>query len=184
MKTRANKEQIAAFIAANPSIELVSHKSGWANLKGDDIDSLWQAFIDSETPDIPGFGESKLNLERISSDLADEMNGEASTEISSGDSSDEPQPEYREQLGYKKEVELLPADEYCIKVVCECGEIRWVKTSDEFQVFACKPCTIRQRRQRAAQRRKEKRQRIKAMEAQASTQEWEDTNAELMAEAQ
>jgi hypothetical protein len=44
------------------------------------------------------------------------------------------------QLGYKGEEELLSAVLYCNKVVCACGNVRWVKNSDVFQVKKCKPC--------------------------------------------
>jgi hypothetical protein len=53
-----------------------------------------------------------------------------------------------EQLGYRGEVEKVDTTVYRNKVVCKCGNVRWVKNADMFQVKKCKPCTLRERRQR------------------------------------
>lgn len=58
-----------------------------------------------------------------------------------------------EQAGYDGNPEQLPSDTYCNKFVCKCGNVRWVKNSDLFQVKFCKPCTIIERRQRNKERR-------------------------------
>jgi hypothetical protein len=34
------------------------------------------------------------------------------------------------------------------KLICECGQIRWVKNADLFQVKKCKPCTYNDRKER------------------------------------
>lgn len=49
------------------------------------------------------------------------------------------------QLGYDGEEEELNAVQYCNKIVCECGNVRWVKNSDVFQVKMCKPCMKKKR---------------------------------------
>lgn len=53
-----------------------------------------------------------------------------------------------EQLGYRGEVERVDTRLYKNRVVCKCGNVRWVKNSDMFQVTKCKPCTLRERRAR------------------------------------
>ena len=58
-----------------------------------------------------------------------------------------------EQAGYDGNTEQLPSDTYCNRFVCKCGNVRWVKNSDLFQVKFCKPCTIIERRQRNKERR-------------------------------
>ena len=53
--------------------------------------------------------------------------------------------------------EWLDKREYSNQLVCECGEVRWVKASDLFQVTHCKPCTHERRKARrreAARRRR------------------------------
>ncbi len=44
--------------------------------------------------------------------------------------------------------EWLDKREYSNKLICECGEVRWVKASDLFQVTHCKPCTYERRKAR------------------------------------
>ena len=58
-----------------------------------------------------------------------------------------------EQLAYDGTKEYVHADLYCNKVVCKCGNVRWVKNCDLFQVKFCKPCTIIERRQKNKERR-------------------------------
>ena len=53
-----------------------------------------------------------------------------------------------EQLGYRGEVERVDTSLYKNRVVCKCGNVRWVKNSDMFQVTKCKPCTLKERKQR------------------------------------
>lgn len=60
------------------------------------------------------------------------------------------------QLAYDGTKEYVSADLYCNKLRCECGNVRWVKNSDLFQVKFCKPCTIIQRRQANKERRASK----------------------------
>lgn len=60
------------------------------------------------------------------------------------------------QLGYKGEEEVLSAVLYCNKVVCACGNIRWVKNSDVFQVKKCKPCVKTGRLKKVAQLKNKK----------------------------
>jgi hypothetical protein len=44
------------------------------------------------------------------------------------------------QLDYNGEKEHLPAALYTNKITCKCGNVRYVKNSDLFQVKQCKPC--------------------------------------------
>jgi Zn-finger protein len=48
--------------------------------------------------------------------------------------------------------EEVPANLYCNKFICECGNVRWVKNADMFQVKACKPCVAVARKSKAAER--------------------------------
>ena len=43
-------------------------------------------------------------------------------------------------LGYDGKEEELNAIQYCNKIICKCGNIRYVKNADMFQVKMCKPC--------------------------------------------
>jgi hypothetical protein len=61
------------------------------------------------------------------------------------------------QKSYDGTEEWLDKREYSNQLVCECGEVRWVKASDLFQVTHCKPCTHERRkvrRREAARRRR------------------------------
>jgi hypothetical protein len=61
------------------------------------------------------------------------------------------------QKAYDGSEEWLDKREYSNRLVCECGEVRWVKASDLFQVTHCKPCTFERRKARrreAARRRR------------------------------
>jgi len=61
------------------------------------------------------------------------------------------------QKAYDGTEEGLDKREYSNQLVCECGEVRWVKASDLFQVTHCKPCTYERRKARrreAARRRR------------------------------
>jgi hypothetical protein len=53
-----------------------------------------------------------------------------------------------EQLGYRGEVERVDTRVFRNRVVCDCGNVRWVKNADMFQVKKCKPCTLKERKQR------------------------------------
>lgn len=44
------------------------------------------------------------------------------------------------QKNYDGSEEILSADIYCNEIVCECGNIRYVKNADMFQVTRCKLC--------------------------------------------
>ena len=43
------------------------------------------------------------------------------------------------------------------EIVCACGNVRWVKNADLFQVNQCKPCVQAGRRQRRLERARAKR---------------------------
>ena len=60
------------------------------------------------------------------------------------------------QKGYDGTEEWVDKREYSNQLVCECGNVRWVKASDLFQVTHCKPCTYERRK---ARRREAARQR-------------------------
>jgi hypothetical protein len=57
-------------------------------------------------------------------------------------------PAMAEQLDYKGEVEKVDTRIFKNKLTCSCGNTRWVKTADMFQVKKCKPCTYRDRNRR------------------------------------
>lgn len=50
-----------------------------------------------------------------------------------------------EQLNYKGGPEKVDTGVFKNKIVCKCGNTRWVKNADMFQVSKCKPCTYRDR---------------------------------------
>jgi hypothetical protein len=60
------------------------------------------------------------------------------------------------QLNYNGLVEEVDIREYSNRVECACGNVRWVKNADLFQVRKCKPCVYRERLERRRMRRKGK----------------------------
>lgn len=60
------------------------------------------------------------------------------------------------QLGYDGKEEELNAIQYCNKIVCECGNVRWIKNSDVFQVKKCKPCMKKKRKEQIGKLKKYK----------------------------
>lgn len=68
------------------------------------------------------------------------------------------EPKMMEQLNYKGEVEEVDTNIFKNKITCACGNVRWVKNADFFQVDKCKPCTRRERFRRRTERAKAKRQ--------------------------
>ena len=50
-----------------------------------------------------------------------------------------------EQMNYKGEMEKIDTRVFKNKLTCSCGNVRWVKSSDLFQVKKCKPCTYKER---------------------------------------
>lgn len=48
--------------------------------------------------------------------------------------------------------EEVPANLYCNKITCKCGNVRWVKNADMFQVKMCKPCVWEHRKSKATKR--------------------------------
>ena len=91
----------------------------------------------------------QLAVEEYAAELADEHEGEG------GD------PDGGEhlalQLDYKGEPETVDTRRFNNKVVCACGNVRWVKSADLFQVKLCKPCVQAGRRQRRLERARAKR---------------------------
>jgi len=57
-------------------------------------------------------------------------------------------PAMVEQLNHKGDVEKVDTSIFKNKLTCSCGNTRWVKTADLFQVKKCKPCTYRDRNRR------------------------------------
>ena len=57
-------------------------------------------------------------------------------------------PEIVQQLGYKGEIEEVDTRVYCNKLVCACGNIRYIKNSDVFQTHSCKVCSTAKRKAR------------------------------------
>ena len=58
------------------------------------------------------------------------------------------QPSIVTQLNYKGEPENVDTAIFNNKLSCACGNIRYVKNADLFQVTKCKPCTIKERNKR------------------------------------
>ena len=58
------------------------------------------------------------------------------------------QPSIVTQLNYKGEPETVDTAIFNNKLICACGNIRYVKNADTFQVTKCKPCTIKGRNKR------------------------------------
>ena len=57
----------------------------------------------------------------------------------------------------KGEMEEVDGRVYTVAITCQsCGNVRYVKPQDEFQVTKCKPCTYSDRRKRASEARKKK----------------------------
>ena len=57
------------------------------------------------------------------------------------------------QLGYEGETETVDKDLFKHKLVCECGNVRWLRNSDVFQCRFCKPCTKKNQGERKKERR-------------------------------
>jgi hypothetical protein len=61
--------------------------------------------------------------------------------------------QFHKQLNYLGVIEEVDAKAFSNKITCKCGNIRWVKNADLFQVKMCKPCTYRERKERRRSRR-------------------------------
>ncbi len=59
----------------------------------------------------------------------------------------------QDQLNYHGLLEEVDTRMFKNKLVCACGNVRWVKNADLFQVKKCKPCTYRERKERRRHRR-------------------------------
>jgi len=57
-------------------------------------------------------------------------------------------PAFAEQLNCRGEVERVDTRIFKNRITCECGNVRWIKSSDRFQVRHCKPCAQKKRRER------------------------------------
>ena len=66
------------------------------------------------------------------------------------------EPPMVQQLDYKGKPEEVNPKLFKNKIECECGNDRWVKNADLFQVKKCKPCTYRDRLNRRKQKRTRK----------------------------
>lgn len=53
-----------------------------------------------------------------------------------------------EQRNYAGVMEKVDTRVFNNKLVCACGNVRWIKRADCFQVKKCKPCTLRERKER------------------------------------
>ena len=60
---------------------------------------------------------------------------------------------FQRQLNYHGLAEEVDTRIFANKLVCACGNVRWVKNADLFQVKKCKPCTYRERKERRRHRR-------------------------------
>ena len=57
-------------------------------------------------------------------------------------------PTFVGQLNYNGEVERVDTRIFKNRITCECGNVRWIKSSDIFQTKYCKLCAQRKRRER------------------------------------
>ncbi len=57
------------------------------------------------------------------------------------------------QLNYHGLLEEVDTRIFKNKLVCACGNVRWVKNADLFQVKKCKSCTYKERKERRRHRR-------------------------------
>ena len=62
-------------------------------------------------------------------------------------------PHFAKQRNYHGLVEEVDTRRFINRIECACGEFRWVKNADLFQVKKCKPCTYRDRKERRKLRR-------------------------------
>ena len=53
----------------------------------------------------------------------------------------------QDQLNYHGLKEEVDTRKFKNKLVCACGNVRWVKNADLFQVKKCKPCTYKERKE-------------------------------------
>ena len=58
-----------------------------------------------------------------------------------------PDPVFKTQLDYHGKLEEVNVNVYNQTLKCECGNVRFLKPQDVFQVKACKPCTLIRRKQ-------------------------------------
>lgn len=56
------------------------------------------------------------------------------------------EPVWVEHLDYDGSLERVDKNLYCNEFRCECGNVRYVKNADMFQVRWCKPCTQKNRK--------------------------------------
>ena len=57
------------------------------------------------------------------------------------------------QLNYHGLAEEVDTRKFKNRLMCACGNVRWVKNADLFQVKKCKPCTYKERKERRRHRR-------------------------------
>ena len=57
-------------------------------------------------------------------------------------------PDFVEQLNYRGDVEKVNTGIFKNRIICTCGNHRWVKNSDLFLTKYCKPCAQKKRRER------------------------------------
>ena len=78
-------------------------------------------------------------------DVQPDYGNTAATEESK---SDESQAHFASQPSYTGEDEKVDIRIFKNKITCKCGNHRFVKNSDMFQVKKCKPCTLKGRQDR------------------------------------
>jgi len=69
---------------------------------------------------------------------------------------DNPPSGSAQQLDYEGLPETVDTTIFNNKIICTCGNVRYVKKADIFQVKKCKPCTLRERKERRREARREK----------------------------
>ena len=66
-------------------------------------------------------------------------------------------PHLATQLDYQGNPETVDTRRFPNQITCTCGNVRWVKNADLFQVKSCKPCVQQGRRERRQQKARAKR---------------------------
>jgi len=113
-------------------------------------------FVDSDTYLFYQFGSRRVKL--YAKSIVASARREAQLQREKAMVADKP-VHMVEQLDYHRNVEYVDSTVYRNKLVCKCGNVRWIKDSDVFQCHQCKPCIQKGRnRVKAEKKRKKKRE--------------------------
>ena len=80
--------------------------------------------------------------------LGDTQKSDSKSAATDESKSDTSQTHFASQPSYTGGDEKVDTRIFKNKIICKCGNPRWVKNSDMFQVKKCKPCTLKGRQDR------------------------------------